>query len=144
MQPRLNSSKQFSPLPAEALKMIESAVKKAFAKNLKGKVLVVDGRLYTAELWLRVGFREDAKAIRQKNFEASVDYSKTMNLTERLALALDAIGSILAAYFEDEDTQMPVTWTEFDFEKKPVYLIVTGDNPDLEDAADAILSNGKH
>lgn len=142
VNPRLDSSlpKNRTSLPPDAVRLIEQTVKEQFESFLADKELIVRGDLYLKELLLSIGYREKG-GIRQRNFEASLDFDlETQNPMDLIHLALDGIDSMFQQWIEAEgDLEVPVNWTAFPVEGKSVWLRSTNINSDLEAQADAIL-----
>lgn len=142
MTPRLDSSifKSQSSFPPDALKLIQESLQEQYAEFLADKVLVVQGVIYPKELILSVGFR-DKGGIRQRNFEASMDFDlQTQNPVNLIHAGLDAVGSMMSQWIEtDGDLAVPLEWTKFDLDKNPLWLRSTNVNSDLEAQANALL-----
>jgi hypothetical protein len=143
MTPRLSTSvaKNKTKLPPDSLKLISESFAETFADFLTSKQVVAEGVLYLEELLLRVGFKEPG-ALRQFNFEASLEYSQENQeeLMEKIYAAVDAIQSMMAEYVEAAgDIEFPKQWQSYEFDEKPVWLRVSTDNGDLEAQADALL-----
>lgn len=146
IKPRLKTSKKGTELPLDYIKMVKDVISKSFKKHLKGQTVIVEGMIYPEEVLLRIGFKENT-SIKQKNFESSVGFSpKEKNVLQQINLSIDALGSMIDQYFTSkEDIDLPLVWTEFKMEGKPVYLQTTGENSDLEAKADEFLKNaGAH
>jgi len=139
VEPRLPSSKKKQDFPLDYIKMIRDVISKNFKKT-KGKKVIVEGAIYNEEVCLRIGFI-DPGAIKQVNFEASVDYSvKKKNIMEQIYLALDALGSLIEQYFHaDGDIEVPKSWHEFKLDDKFVHLQVSSINNELESKAAKLL-----
>jgi hypothetical protein len=89
---------------------------------------------------LRVGLVKPG-SLRQANFEASMDYSaKAKDALERIHNAVDAVAAMLAEYFENEEQgDLPLSWKEYPFQGKTVFLQYSTENAELEKQADALL-----
>lgn len=140
MKPRLTKSKKWTALPAEYLKQIETVFIEGFAAQLTGHKLMIEGRIYSEEILLRVGILEKGR-LAQRNFEVSINYSpKTKDAVERIHNAIDAAASMMNEHFEDpENDDFPRTWKEYDFDNQKVYLQYSTVNSELEAQADALL-----
>jgi hypothetical protein len=140
MEPRRKTNKKVrsTSLPAEYVKSIKDVLKKAFQKKLGKREIFVEGRMFPEELILCVGYVPDAAGLRQINFEASIDH-KTKDLVDKMGVCLDAISSMMDQHLDDEDMELPIEWTEYDFEKKKVFLRSTSRNTNLENEANKIL-----
>ncbi len=140
MNPRKKESKKWSQIPPELSKQIKAVFEENFKMYLEGKIVKVDGRIYPTEVLMRVGINAKGE-LRYKNFEVSMDHSVTeQNTIQQIHVAVDAIASLMLEYFDnDEDHEMPLTWTEFPFEKQQIWLKYTSENPDLEAEANKLL-----
>ena len=140
MKPRKKDSKKWSQLPPELTKQIQAVFDENFKTQLDGKILKVEGRIYPAEVLMRVGINRKGE-LRYQNFEVSVEHdAKKQNTVLQIQLAVDAIASLMMDYFEnDEDFEMPYLWQEYPFEKQKVWLQYSSTNTDLEREADRLL-----
>lgn len=140
MQPRLKTSKKWSPLPKELIQQIRSVFSQGFQEHTKGGKIEVNGRIYPEEILIRVGYRE-LGALKQSNWEISIAYRKDKdNVLKLLHLAVDAIGALFEQFFGSEhDHDFPRIWEEVDFENRAIYVQYTTHNSELEAAADKIL-----
>lgn len=141
MEPRRKTNKKIrsTNLPPEYLKNIEELFNKAFQRQLKGRKVLVEGRMFPQELILSVGYLPDPKGLRQVNFEASIDHS-AKDVFEKLGVAVDAISSLMDQYMESEEAlELPLEWTAYDFEKTKVFLRTNGRNTQLESEANKLL-----
>ena len=77
MTPRLSTSviKNRTKLPPDSLKLISESFAETFAGFLQNKQVLTEGVIYLDELLLRIGFKEP-QALRQFNFEVSLEYSR--------------------------------------------------------------------
>lgn len=114
----------------------------AFKSGLTGTVLVVEGRIYSHEIGLRVGFRQ-ATELRQNNFEVSLDFDPSKeNALEQIYRLIDVLAVVMNEYFEGKPSStLPTFWKEIQFEGRPVFFQFTTVNTDLEAVADEILGN---
>ncbi|HEX4924577.1 MAG TPA: hypothetical protein VFV50_10840 [Bdellovibrionales bacterium] len=141
MDPRKKSRspRKSTSLPKEFLDNVKDVFTKTFKKQLKGRAIIVEGRIYPDEVLLSVGYKESPKALRQTNFEASVD-SNGKDVLKKLELCVDGISSMMSQYFEaDEDLDLPRNWKAFPFEKDTIFLQYSGRNTELEAEANKIL-----
>lgn len=141
MIPRLKNSKKWTAFPKEYLTQIEDVFTSTFKKQLKDSQLIVEGRIYTEEILLRVGIREKGR-LAQSNFEVSMNYSQQKkDAIERIHDCIDAAASMMNDYFSsnEEEADFPRSWQEFEFNKQPLYLQFSTENTDLESQADALL-----
>jgi hypothetical protein len=143
MDPRKKSSrgKKSTNLPVEFVDNVNELFTKTFKKQLKGRKIVVEGRIYPDEILFSVGFKESEKALRQTNFEASMDH-KGQHILKKLSVCVDAVSSMMDQYFEaGEDLDLPKHWQAFNFDKDSIYLQSTGRNSELEAQANKILGH---
>lgn len=144
MKPRLPSSKKWTPFPKEFSEQIQNVFKENFSKELKKAELIVEGRIYTQEVLLRVGYLE-AGRLKQANFEISVEYSaKTNDAVDRINDAVDAAASMMMEYFEveqdpDQEHDFPLSWKEVPFNNQKLFMQFSTVNSKLEAEADALL-----
>lgn len=141
MTPRLPNSKKWTPLPPELVTQICSVFEEAFeAQKTKG-TFSAEGRIYTNEILLRVGFLEQGR-LAQANFEVSLDFNpKKQNALEYIHLAIDCAASMMETFFAEEEafTDMPTAWRAIDLEGKKVFIQVSTANAKLEKEADKLL-----
>lgn len=144
MQPRLKSSKKWTAFPKEYTEQIESVFQENFSDLLGSNKLVIEGRIYQAEVMLRVGLAQ-AGRISQANFEASMDYDpEKKDAVDRIHNCIDATASMMMDYFESEgESEYPRTWQEYPFNGVKVYLQFTTENTDLEAQANALLGENE-
>lgn len=140
MQPRLKSSKKWTAFPADYLEQIRSLFLENFKAPLGEGELVIEGRIYTNEIMLRVGYLEKGR-LAQSNFEVSVDYSTDQkDVVEKLGLCVDAAASMMDEYFEnDGEVDFPFAWKSFPFNKKTLFLKYSTENSRLEEEANRLL-----
>ena len=140
MLPRLKTSGKRQEFPLDYVKMIKDVIAKNFKKATKDKKVIVEGYIYHAEILIRIGF-QNQKAITQKNFEASIEYSnKSKNIMEKIYLAIDALCSMIGQYYDaEEEIEMPTAWNEFRLDGTSIYLQTSNENTELEAAADEFL-----
>ncbi len=141
MNPRLKTSKKWTNFPKEYQTQIESVFSDNFKSELKNSSLTIDGRIYPNEVLLCVAFGEK-KGLSRNNFIVSQNYDlKSPDVVEKIHTAIDAIASLMTDFFsnEQDSSDLPRSWQEFDFNKKPLFFMYTTENPDLEREADALL-----
>lgn len=140
MQPRLKTSKKWTAFPKEYQEQIESVFHENFSDLLGSNKLVIEGRIYPAEVMLRVGLAQPGR-LSQANFEASMDYDpEKKDAVDRIHNCIDATASMMMDYFEnDGEAEFPRTWAEYPFNGKKVFLQFTTENTDLEAQANALL-----
>lgn len=144
MEPRLKSSKKWTAFPSEYVEQIAQVFQEGFKDQLKDSKLLIEGRIYSEEILLRVGFLEKGR-LAQTNFEISMNYSaKDQDAVERIHDCIDAAGSMMAEYFEqDGEVDFPRQWKEYEFNRKKLYLQYTTENSDLEAQANALLGESE-
>jgi len=140
MNPRLKSSKKWTNFPQEYSDQIQAVFNETFAKYLTNAELIIEGRIYTDEIVLRVGYLEKAR-LAQPNFEVSMDYSRNkQDALERIHNCVDAIASMMQDYFEnDGEVEIPYLWREYPFQGKKIYLQFSTENSRLEAEANRLL-----
>lgn len=140
MQPRLKTSKKWTAFPKEYVEQIESVFQENFSDLLTDYKLLIEGRIYQAEVMLRVGLAQKGR-LSQANFEVSMDYNPNeKDAIDRIHNCVDAAASMMMDYLEtDGESEFPRTWQEYPFQGKKLYLQFTTENPDLEAQADALL-----
>lgn len=145
MNPRYKISLKWTAFPQEFSEQIRLVFVQNFEKQLgKTMSLSVNGRIYQKEITLRVGLHSKGE-LKHFNFEASVDLPANASgneakIFETISVAVDALASLVAEYFEnDQDIEIPYTWTETTFEGKKVWIQHSTENPDLEAEANKLL-----
>lgn len=141
MNPRYKTNKKWTEFPADLNKSIKDIFKQNFAQSLGENTEVkVQGRVYSQEILLRVGLQKKGE-LRNTNFEVSLDHgNEESKVLETISIAVDAVASLMMDYFENnEDLELPFTWTEFPFNGKKVWLQYSSTNPDLEAEANKLL-----
>lgn len=141
MQARLRSSVKWTNLPQEVTDQIRDLFVQNFQVQLKGAKIFVEGRIYKEEILLRVGYLEQGRLM-QVNFEVSMDYKLTKEDSALVTLGtcVDAAGSLMAEYFEAEgELELPLSWAEYPFDGKKVWLQHSTTNTDLEKQANDLL-----
>lgn len=145
MQPRLKTSKKWTPLPKELMQQIQSVFSQGFQQYTKGGKVEAGGRIYPEEILIRVGYRAPG-ALRQNNWEISLAYRKDKdNVLKLLHLAVDAIGALFEQSFTAEnDHDFPRIWEQVDFEGRPLFVQYTTDNSELEAQANRLLGQDEN
>lgn len=140
MQPRLKTSKKWSPLPQELIKQIQSVFSQSFQEHIKGGKIEAGGRIYPEEILIKVGYKAGG-GLRQKNWEISLPYKKDKdNVLKLLHLAVDAVGALFEQLFNsDDDVDFPRIWEEIDFEERKIWIQYTTINNELETKANELL-----
>jgi hypothetical protein len=143
MEPRLSTSRKWSPLPAELLQQIQSVFKQSFSKEIGGGTIEAAGKIFPEEILISVGFREK-NSLKQSNFIISIAYQKNKdNVLKLLHLAVDAAASLFEQLFAaDNDHDFPRLWEEVQFEGRTIYVQYDTTNSDLEAQADKLLGKG--
>lgn len=143
MEPRLKSSTQWTPFPDEFISQIKEVAEDHFSEYEKeGRHFVVEGRIYSNEILLRLGLSAPQGFLRQDNFEASLEYDPSKEKAlDLIHLLVDFLAEIWTTNFEDAppNEDLPRTWTQQTFEKRNLFFRYSSDNTDLEKQADAIL-----
>src|ERR1700692_3490054 len=123
MQARLKSSKKWTAMPPEYVTQIQDVFHENFEAQLGKSKLAVDGRIYQEEVLLRVGIVDPGR-LKQSNFEVSMLYDKKKkDAIERIHNCIDAVASMMADFFENEDeADLPRIWQEYPFQGKSVFL----------------------
>src|ERR1700745_2151359 len=105
MQPRLKTSKKWSPLPQELITQIQSVFQQSFQEYIKGGKIEAGGKIYPEEILIGVGFSTPGQ-LKQVNWEISIAYKKDKdNVLKLLHLAVDAVGALFEQTFTAEDDQ---------------------------------------
>ncbi len=143
MDPRKKTSrgKKSTSLPKEFVDNVTDLFAKTFKKELKGRTIIVEGRIYPDEILLSVGFKESETTLRQTNFEASIDHAN-QHVIKKLGICVDAISSMMEQYLSaGEDLDLPRAWTSFPFDRETIYLQSSGRNSALEAEANKMLGH---
>ena len=140
MNPRLKSSKKWTSFPKEYLAQIEGVFKENFADHLENADLIIEGRIYSEEIVLRVGHHQKDR-LAQANFDISMNYSQNeQDAVSRIHNCVDAAASMMMEYFEQEgDVDFPYVWREFPFQGKKLFLKFSSENTALEAEANKLL-----
>lgn len=140
MNPRLKNSKKWTAFPKDYVSQIEDVFKQNFKSQLGSSQLIIEGRIYTEEILLRVGVLEKGR-LSQANFEVSMNYSaKDKDAIERIHDCIDAAASMMAEYYDSKgEVDFPRTWNEYEFNGRKLYLQFSTENSSLEAEADKLL-----
>lgn len=140
MEPRKSRASKWTELPKDYIKQVGNALRESFADEIKTGRFIVEGRIYSDELLIRMGFLEKGR-LRQRNFEMSMDYRPGKDDTLKLLnLAVDVGATMLEELFSSaSDLDFPRTWQPFEVEGRTVYVQFSADNSELEQAADELL-----
>lgn len=131
-EPRIEASNRHSPqsLPPDLVTMISDSMRQKY-DYFQNKDLLVLGAIYPEEIILSIGYR-NRDSLRQLNFECSLDIEQE-NPMDIFHLGADAIDGMIQEYIESEgDIELPLNWTEFDFENKKIFLKTSRVNTDIE------------
>ena len=140
MVPRLKSSKKWTNFPKEYSDQIQAVFKENFAQYLEDAELIIEGRIYSEKITLRVGYHQKGRLV-QANFETSMNYSQDeQDAVSRIHNCVDAAASMMMEYFDqDGEVDFPYTWKEYPFQGKKLYLRFSSENSALEAEADRLL-----
>ncbi len=141
MNPRLESSKKWTPLPPELCSQICDVFASAFEERAKTGKFVVEGRIYPKELLFRVGFLESGR-LRQENVEISLDFDPNkQNALEMIHFLVDCAASMMQEIFDSEEglDAFPHEWKSISVDKREVFIQVSSINSNLEAEADRLL-----
>lgn len=141
MNPRLQSSTEWTSLPNEYLEKVVEVFTQTYLTQItqKNAEFRAEGRIFAAEILVRVGFHQKGQ-IAQDNFEISVDFDpKTQKAQDIVGLAIDAAGAWFDAFFDDATQEYPESWFEFEFGDDQIYVQHTTNNSELEAEADRLL-----
>jgi hypothetical protein len=123
--------------------LAETTFKEAFQKQLGGVKLNISGRLYPAEIIVRLSIGNKIN-LKKHNFSVSVDHiQENFNALEQMHLGIDILASFLEDFLQAEDEKeeidLPLDWHDYDVEGQKIYLIYDTVNDDLEAEANALL-----
>lgn len=140
MNPRLATSKKWTPFPNEYLDQIKEVFKENFTNELANSKIIAEGRIYAYEITLRIGVLESG-SLKQNNFEVSLQYDpEAQDALNKISTCIDAVASMLNEYFETEgDIEFPYSWQEYEFGSEKVYLQYSTVNSELEEEANKLL-----
>lgn len=140
MEPRLSSSKKWTPVPQDYKDQVMDVLKSSFAAETARGEWIFEGHIYAEELLLRIGFLERGR-LRQINFEISIQFRAGKdNVPDLLGLGVDVGASLLEDAFKAEnDSEFPRTWQEFTVERRAVFIQYSAVNSRLEEEADRLL-----
>jgi hypothetical protein len=140
MEPRLSTSRKWTPLPEELIKQIRSVFKQNFKKEIGTGTIEAHGKIYPEELLIGVGLRQK-DSLKQNNWEISIAYKQGKdNVLKLLHTAIDAAASLFEQFFAAEnDADFPRKWEEVDFEGRKIYVQYNTVNSELEAEADKFL-----
>lgn len=140
MQPRLKTSKKWTPLPAELVQQIKSIFQQGFAEHVRGATVEARGQIYPEEILIGVGVKREG-SLKQPGWEISIPYRKDKdNVLKLLHLAVDAVGALFEQTFSaEDDADFPRIWEELEFEGRKIYVQFTTANTELEAEADRWL-----
>jgi hypothetical protein len=144
MQPRLNTSKKWTAIPAELAQQIKEVFTEGFGPSIKDGAISVEGRFYAKEILLRVGYLEKGR-LAPANFEVSLDFEPAkQNAMTQIQFAMDCAASMMEDYLQNDEeglADFPRTWEAFDIAGRQVFLKVTTENKALEAEANKLLDD---
>jgi hypothetical protein len=140
MEPRLKSSKQWTPIPPDYIRQVKEALLGHFPDKSKTGEWIMDGRIYSEELLVRMGYHEEGK-IKQITFELSTQYvAQRDSMTDLLSLVVDVAANLLETAFSSAtDDAFPRSWQEYAVEKKRIFIQYSSANTKLEEEANRLL-----
>lgn len=141
MTPRLASSKKWTSIPAELCEQIRDVFAENFVELAKSGQFLVDGRIYTQELLLQVGFLPKGR-LRQVNFEVSINFDvNKQNALELIHFIVDCAASLLQEYFVAGENieSFPIQWKSYELEGRNIFVQVSTTNTALESEANRLL-----
>jgi hypothetical protein len=71
MEPRLSTSRKWSPLPKELLQQIQSVFKQTFSAHLKGTTVEASGKIFPEEILVEVSLKQTG-VLKQAGFVVSI------------------------------------------------------------------------
>lgn len=141
MNPRRQTKQKWTPFPSELSDQIRQVFQQNFATQL-GKTTTVNvlGKIFTQELCLRIGLHKKGE-LKHQNFEVSVDHNGDHeNVVSQIHVCVDALAGLVQEYYDnEEDIELPYTWSEMPFNNQKIYIQFSRENPDLEAQANALL-----
>lgn len=141
MNPRRQTKQKWTPFPPELTDQIRQVFQQNYAPQLGTTTTVhVLGKIFTKELCLRIGLHKKGE-LKHQNFEVSVDHTGDHeNVVSQIHVCVDALAGLVQDYYDnEEDIELPYTWTEFPFNHQKIYVQFSRENPDLEAQANALL-----
>ena len=144
MEPRLKNSVKWSPFPEELTLQITEVMEEGFSDEygLDTHQFVIEGRIYSQEILLRVGLTVDHQ-LKQHNFEFSFEFDpEKEKLLEHIRESMDLVGHIWREFLEEdmEDEDMPRTWKNLSMGNNIYYYRYSTVNTALEKQADILLN----
>lgn len=123
------------------MRQVEDALKKSFGVSPKKGELLLEGKIYKDEICFSLGYLPKNQ-IKQLNFETSIDYSdnRDSNVMNDIYSCIDGATAMFQTYLEDEETEFPAQWQEFQVEGKKVFIQLTTTNSALEQQANRLLT----
>jgi hypothetical protein len=140
MNPRLKSSNKWTSFPKEYLAQIQAVFNENFSHYLGRGELIIEGRIFSEEILLRVGYLEQGR-LAQANIDVSINYSQEdQDAVKRIHNCVDAAASMMMEYLEkDGEVDFPLSWKEYPFQGKKVFLQFNTENSSLEEQANKLL-----
>lgn len=144
MDPRLKSSKNWTPFPGELCEQIVTVLSERFIDEygLDDAEFVVEGFIYKEEIIGRYGLQVKDQ-IKQHNFEISLEYnSEKEKAHELIQKSMDVVEHLWSELLEDdlEDSDLSKQWQTMPFEKKMYFYRYSTVNTSLEEEADRLLA----
>jgi hypothetical protein len=155
MEPRLSSSKKWTPLPTELRALITELLAETFSGPAHQKLgpgrWIVEGQIFEKEMLLRIGYLPQG-GLKQNNFEISIEHLKKP--MEVVHTALDAAAALFNEFLAaqapmtedgeldekfEENMDLPRHWKKFVFSGVEVWMQHSTVNSDLEAQANALL-----
>ena len=143
MDPRLQSSTQWSPFPIELCEQSVSVLTERFADEyvLEDAQFIVEGFIYQEEIIGRYGLQIKGQ-IKQHNFEISQEYDVEKDKPlELIQNSMDVVEHLWTELLEDdlEDSEMPKKWQTMPHKKRMYHFRYSTVNTKLEKEADKLL-----
>lgn len=141
LTPRLASSKKWTAVPPELCTQIRDVFAENFKEPAHSGQFFVDGRIYTQELLLQIGFLPKGR-LRQVNFEVSSDYDvKKQNALELIHFSVDCIASLMQEFFSANENleAFPLQWKSSKLDGRDIFIQVSTINTTLEEEANRLL-----
>ena len=154
MKPRKKQVKKAEALPKEFIKSVAELFNKQFKKERSDATFAVQGALYPDEALLCLGLAEVGR-LRAISLYIYINLGKTIGVnpeqvTQILKSAMDLAASWFSQCFAESEEkgleavlaamdEMDPNWQKVTWEKRTVYVRLSGDNQTLESAADRFL-----
>ena len=144
MEPRLTTSRKWTPLPQELITQIGTVFKQNFSAQIGKGTIKADGKIFPGEILIGVSLKQPG-TLKQSGFIISIAYKQNKdNVLKILHLAIDALAALFDQFFAAEnDHDFPRVWEELDFEGRQIYIQYSTVNDELEAEADRLLGDKK-